>query len=231
MADRPLKMVTFSYDDGVTQDQRLIELLNKYGLKATFNLNSLLCGTARVLTYEDTSVSQARPLLSEIPRIYEGHEVAAHGLVHGTLTKMSDEDAVREIEKDRLILSDTVGYEVVGMAYPNGAVDERVARLLRERTGIRYARMVGSTYNFDAQEDLLWFRPTAHQGETEKLFELAERFIEMKPDRPQVFYIWGHAYELDFDLDRWDRLEEFMKLISGHSDIRYCTNREALLGE
>lgn len=27
--------ITFSYDDGVTQDIRLIELFNKYNLKAT----------------------------------------------------------------------------------------------------------------------------------------------------------------------------------------------------
>lgn len=35
-----MKAITFSYDDGVVQDRRLISLLNKYGLKATFNLNS-----------------------------------------------------------------------------------------------------------------------------------------------------------------------------------------------
>ena len=35
-----LKAVTFSYDDGMTQDIRLIELLNKYNLKCTFNINS-----------------------------------------------------------------------------------------------------------------------------------------------------------------------------------------------
>ena len=28
-----MKAVTFSYDDGVTQDQRLISLFNKYNLK------------------------------------------------------------------------------------------------------------------------------------------------------------------------------------------------------
>ena len=37
-----LKAITFSYDDGVTQDIRLVELLNKYNLKSTFNLNSEL---------------------------------------------------------------------------------------------------------------------------------------------------------------------------------------------
>ena len=40
MFNGKMKAVTFSYDDGVTQDKRLIELFNKYGLKATFNINS-----------------------------------------------------------------------------------------------------------------------------------------------------------------------------------------------
>ena len=47
------KAVTFSFDDGVTQDIRLIELLNKYGLKATFNLNSELLGRKRMLVRGD----------------------------------------------------------------------------------------------------------------------------------------------------------------------------------
>ena len=34
------KALTVSYDDGVRQDKRLIEILQKYGLKRTFNLNS-----------------------------------------------------------------------------------------------------------------------------------------------------------------------------------------------
>ena len=38
------KAITFSYDDGVTQDIRLIELFNKYNVKATFNINSELLG-------------------------------------------------------------------------------------------------------------------------------------------------------------------------------------------
>ena len=38
------KAVTFSFDDGVTQDIRLIEIFNKYGLKGTFNLNSGFLG-------------------------------------------------------------------------------------------------------------------------------------------------------------------------------------------
>ena len=44
MFNGKMKAVTFSFDDGVTQDRRLIEIFNKYNLKATFNINSELLG-------------------------------------------------------------------------------------------------------------------------------------------------------------------------------------------
>ena len=34
------KAVTLSYDDGVRQDKRLISIMQKHGLKGTFNINS-----------------------------------------------------------------------------------------------------------------------------------------------------------------------------------------------
>ena len=34
-----MKALTFSYDDGVEQDIRLIEILDRYHLRGTFNLN------------------------------------------------------------------------------------------------------------------------------------------------------------------------------------------------
>ena len=34
------KAVTFSYDDGVRQDLKFSDVLEKYQIKATFNLNS-----------------------------------------------------------------------------------------------------------------------------------------------------------------------------------------------
>ena len=34
------KALTLSYDDGVVEDIRLIEIMNRHGLKGTFNLNS-----------------------------------------------------------------------------------------------------------------------------------------------------------------------------------------------
>lgn len=47
------------------------------------------------------------------------------------------------------------------------------------------------------------------------------------PDTPQLFYVWGHSYEFDAH-DTWGKFEEFCRLIAGHDDIFYGTNREVL---
>jgi len=231
MFNGKFKAVTFSYDDAVTQDQRLIEIFNKYGLKATFNLNSELLGKPNMLIREDVTVAHVKPRACEIAKIYAGHEVAAHTLTHPSLPKCDDAEVIRQVQKDVENLSEIVGYQVVGMAYPGGGVnnDERVAKLIRENTDIKYARTITSTHNFDIQSDLFRFNPTVyHHGEFDKMFELAEEFINLETDTPRIFYIWGHAYEFDIN-NSWARFEEFCKLISGKDDIFYGTNREVLL--
>ena len=226
------KFLTFSYDDGVTQDIRLIELFNKYGMKATFNLNSARLGEQNSLVREEVCVSHNKIKHADVKHVYAGHEVAAHTLTHPKLSCIEkDKELVREVEQDRLILSELCGYEVLGMAYPVGSayVDERVTELVKQQTGIRYARNTTSNYSFDEQTDLINFCPTVyHHAEMDKLFELGEQFLQLKPEKKQIFYVWGHAYEFDIH-NTWDRMEEFLRMMSGQSDICYCTNREALL--
>lgn len=228
---KKLKAVTFSYDDGVTQDQRLIELFDRYGLRATFNLNSGLFGKAGALLRENVTVAHVRPRVEEIAPIYRGHEIAAHTLTHPKLTQLSDEEIAREVEEDRLALSELAGYEVVGMAYPGGGVnfDARVAEVIRRHTGIRYARTTRSTHAFSAQPDLLTFHPTVyHHTEFDKAFDLAREFLALTPSEPSVLYIWGHSYEFDIG-NTWAKMEELCRLLSGREDIFYGTNREVLL--
>ncbi len=234
MFNGKMKAVTFSYDDGVTQDKRLIQILDKYGLKCTFNINSGRLGRPGSLIREEVTVPHVTPRACEIRAIYEGHEIAGHTLTHPSLSYLSDEDVIREVEEDRKALSELAGYEVVGMAYPNGTsnMNAHVAELIRTKTGIKYARTTTSTHNFDLQTDLHIFNPSVyHHGEWDKLFELGEQFISLKPDTPKLYYIWGHAYEFDIYKDAWERFEEFCKLISGKDDIFYGTNKEVLLPE
>ncbi len=223
------KAITFSYDDGVTQDIRLIELFNKYGLKCTFNLNSGLLGKPGQLLREGVDVRHDKISPERVREIYATHEVATHSVTHPYLTRLTDSEIIREIEDDRIRLSELVGYEVVGHAYPMGDCDRRVADLLRDHTGVKYARTVVSTHNFDIQTDMHLFNPTVyHHREMDEMFRLGEEFLNLKTDEPKLFYIWGHAYEFDIHND-WKRFEEFLEMISGRDDIFYGTNKECLI--
>ena len=94
MFDGKFKAVTFSFDDGNIDDVRLIELLKKYGLKATFNLNSQLLGTSGFLNIEGVRVDNIKHKPEDIKYVYDGHEVAAHTLTHPKLTQIEDEKLV-----------------------------------------------------------------------------------------------------------------------------------------
>ena len=225
------KAITFSYDDGVTQDIRLIELLNKYGLKCTFNLNSELLSKRGILIREGKRIAHYKIHPEDVKHVYEGHEVAVHTLTHPNLTQRDDNEVIRQVETDRLNLSELVEYEVVGMAYPCGGVnnDDRVADIIKKNTGVKYCRTITINNCFDLQDNLYRFNPTAYHLDFENMMQLGRAFVEWKPDAPKVFYIWGHSYEMDYGADYWVRLEEFFKLISNKDDIFYGTNKEVLL--
>ena len=167
----------------------------------------------------------------DVKGLYDGHEVAVHTLTHKNLTQQEDAEVIRQVETDRLNLSEMVGYEVVGMAYPCGGVnnDDRVAEIIKNNTGVKYSRTITCNNSFDLQDNLYRFNPTAHHLEFDKLMQMGQDFIEMKPDKPQIFYIWGHAYEMDYGADYWVKLEEFFQLMSHRDDIFYGTNKEILL--
>ena len=225
------KAVTFSYDDGITQDIKLIELLNKYGLKCTFNLNSKLLSESGILIRNSQRISHYKIHREDVKNIYNGHEVAAHTLTHPTLTKCDDNEVIYQVETDRLNLSELVGYDVVGLAYPNSGNnnDDRVANVIKKHTGIKYCRTIAHNNRFDLQENLYRFNPTAYHLDFENIMHLGREFINLKTDTPKIFYIWGHSFEMDYRNDYWSKLEEFFKLISNKEDIFYGTNKEVLL--
>ena len=226
------KAITFSYDDGVTQDKRLIEIFNKYNLKATFNLNSEFLGRSETLVREGVEVNHTKNNPEDVKYIYDGHEVAVHTLTHPNLAYVEDDsEVVRQVEQDRINLSELVGYEVKGMAYPGGGINcnDRVADIIKNNTPIKYARTTPTTKSFDLFDDLYQYKGSLyHHMEWDMLFDMGKRFLELKTDTPKVFYIWGHAYEFDIYPERWEMFEEFCKMISNQADIFYGTNIEIL---
>lgn len=221
------KAVTFSFDDGVTQDIKVIELLNKYNIKGTFNLNSMLLGVNGKLTVGNTIVTHNKVNRSKVKEIYSGHEVAAHTLVHPNLTNLDEETIIYQVERDRIELSSLVDYDVVGMAYPCGGVNnnDRVAEIIKNNTGIKYCRTITSTKNYDLQDNYFRFNPTVHYSE-EDFEQLVDNFLEMESLEPKLLYIWGHSYELDSEYISWEKFERIIKKLSGKNDIFYGTNSQ-----
>lgn len=219
------KAVTFSFDDGVSQDVGAIKILDNYGLKATFNLNSERFG----INFRTVAGALRETLRADvIKETYKNHEVAVHTLSHPCLPDQTEETIIHQVDQDRKNLETLVGYPVRCMAYPCGGVnnDDRVAEIIRKNTPIRFSRTITSTYAFDLQENLLRFNPTVHMSQSKKLFELVEEFLALETDKPQLLYIWGHTYEFDEGGLTWEDFEKVCQMLSGKGDIFYGTNSE-----
>lgn len=216
------KAFTMSYDDGVSQDVRLVELMNKNGVKGTFNLNSACFGRKRQNGYRLT-VEEAKALY-----IPAGHEVALHGALHMTLTQVDTATGINDVVSDRRALEEIFGGIIVGMAYANGAYNDEVVDYLK-KIGVAYARTTKATNGFAIPTDWLRLQPTCRHM-AENLFELLDEFLA-PPKRtflrtgPRLFYLWGHSYEFD-DNNDWDRIEKFLEKIGNREEIYYATNIE-----
>ncbi len=232
MFNGKMKAVTFSYDDGTTQDIRLVELFNKYNLKATFNISSEFFGRIHSLNRNGKDINHSAIKAEDVKYVYDGHEIAAHTLTHKFLPDIEDdEEIIRQIEQDRLNLSELSGYEVKGLAYPGGGenCNQHIADLVKNNTGIKYARTIGVTKSFDPYPDLYRYVGSwTPCKDWDTLYEMGKEFISLTTDTPKIFYIWGHSYEFDIFPERWELFEEFLKLISNHNDIFYGTNMEIL---
>lgn len=216
-----VKALTFSYDDGVEQDMRLVQLLDSHGMKGTFNLNSGLYSPEGKVFAPGTI--HRRMSLSQVKALFNGnHEVAVHCLTHAYLPDLSQERMVYEIVKDRENLEREFGGTARGMAYPFGAVDDATVEAVR-CCGIRYARTTRSTHGFRIPQDWLRLDPTCHHNDPQ-LMDLAERFLSARNSHDaKLFYLWGHAYEFEAN-DNWQVIEGFIDRLAGRKEIWYATN-------
>lgn len=205
------KALTFSYDDGKTPDRRLVDILNRAGLKGTFNLNGGKFG-------RDQRIER-----SEVAALYAGHEVAAHSVTHPTLTRCPREMMVSQIFDDRRRLEDIVGYAVRGFAYPNGQHTPTLHRLLPE-LGIAYARTTTSSFDLLLPTELMTWAPTCHHRQD--LVARAGSFLERsKSQYLDLLYVWGHSIDFDNE-DNWHIIEEVAAMMQGRHDIWFATNIE-----
>ena len=215
------KAVTFSYDDGMHNDRRLVALLNRHGLRGTFNLNS---GS---FSADDAAADARNVRASEVPALYAGHEVAVHGRRHETWNVTLPAVTAADIARDRLALEALAGHPVEGSAYPCGGHSKSPAADAALRAlGIVHARVVAPREDFAVPEDFLDWAPTTHHGRGDPA-ALARRFLDAADPataEPALFYVWGHSFEFRSE-DDWEKMDALCALLA-RDDVWAATNIE-----
>ncbi len=242
------KYFVWNIDDGLEQDKKIIQILKKYNMGATFNLNSGLYG-------EKTMIGRIGNLgMSEVPiekfkksgfhllpyaehfripenevvKVYEGFEIASHSLEHKNMKQYDEAELRRQILDDVKNLNEKFQQKTVGFVYPYGAVNDACIPLFKE-AGIEYARVVGSDTSFRFPSDPYQLPLTCWHIKKNAL-DLINQFIAATPTDDDMFFLmFAHGYEFDFGTkeSNWVKLEKICQKVSSAGDIICCSTRDA----
>ena len=200
------KYFLLSFDDGTVYDHRFVNLLNQYGIKGTFNLNS---GLEDFVWYYEDKFPVRRQILSETVEQYRGHEIASHSLHHHWLNTLTPPQISREIGDDCEALKRLFGVAQIGFGVPFTACGEREIKIIRKFA--RYIRLSEFAESFAIPKDPYHIPIHALYNDPdirEKLNRFAENDLE-----DSLFVMAGHSYELEV-LDHWEYMEQLLQFIS-----------------
>ena len=215
------KAFNITYDDGVLQDERFVALLNQYGIKGTFNLNSQLMQEQFSWTHPcGMQVTRLSP--EQAKHLYDGHEVASHTLTHPYMQELTDEELYRQLKSDKEALEQLFGREVTGFAVPFDYYDDRIAACAKA-CGFAYARKSEFTGNFTPCVDAYHWKTGIYHISPD-LTDFVSAFLNTDQELA-VCQIVGHSYDLDAE-NLWETMERICAAVSRQDDIWFCTNGE-----
>ena len=223
-------IVTTSWDDTTGVDLKLLELLENYGIKATFYAVSNWIGK--------------KISADELRHISEVHEIGAHTLNHVTLTRVEKEVARREILGSKISLERIIEKRITSFAYPRGLYRREHVAMVKE-AGFLCARTIKPYFTeienpfeinvtlhaaphkvMDVKGLARLFRKTPKTilklYALKKWDKLGKMMFDSFLKRSGVFHLWGHAWEIDHHKS-WPRLEDVLAYVAFRNDITYLT--------
>lgn len=215
------KAFNITYDDGVLQDIRFVQLLNRYGLKGTFNLNSELMRNEFAWIHPNGTEVRRLPEAAVVS-LYEGHEVASHTLTHPYMHDLPEWEIMRQLGEDRKNLERLFGREVKGFAVPFDFYSETIARCA-ENCGFEYARMSEFSGSFSPCRDWYYWKTGVYHIEP-NLTDFVAGFLNTREELA-VCQIVGHSYDLDAQ-NLWGTMELICAAVAAQEDVWSCTNLE-----
>jgi peptidoglycan/xylan/chitin deacetylase (PgdA/CDA1 family) len=230
--ERPEAFVSTSWDDGHVLDHRLADVLDRYGLPATFYVAPRNVESPSRLRLDDHGVRA----------LAERFEIGGHTLHHHPLTSLPDDEARQEILDGKTALEQLIGTPLRSFCYPRGAYTPQHVTMVAEagfevgRTVTRHSTV--PTPAFEMATTVNAYRHLVDGPQVARLAgfaprraarlfwnwdELAIAMFDLVLSRGGIYHFWGHSWEVDLHGD-WERLERVLAYIGGHSDVRYVAN-------
>jgi peptidoglycan/xylan/chitin deacetylase (PgdA/CDA1 family) len=168
--------VAITFDDGFRDNLTVaLPLLEKFNLPITLFVAAGFVGQDGYLSEDELREIARHPLVT----------IGAHGLLHRHFTRLSNDEARRELRESRNLLKSMTGRKVDLMAWPYGECDEGLERM-SEECGYRAAWSVwkgsNSTYS-------RWRVPLGRRDNMVRFVAkvsgayLPTKFVEQKWDR------------------------------------------------
>ena len=215
------KAFNVTYDDGVLQDVRFVEMLNKYGIKGTFNLNSGLMQQEFEWTHECGMVVK-RLTEDVVKELYHGHEVASHTFTHPYMYSLSEEEIMHELLHDKFHLPKLFGRKISGFAIPFDYYSDLIEKCVKD-CAFEYARISEESYSYTPGTDYYRWKAGIFHLSAE-LEAYVEGFLKTSEELA-LCQIVGHTYDLDAE-SMWDKMEAIFKKIAACNDVLPMTNLE-----
>ena len=215
------KAFNISYDDGVIQDIRFVELLNRYGLKGTFNLNYGLMRSGFTWQHE-CGMTVRRIPEEQVVSIYEGHEIASHSYSHPYFDNAAETEILKELGSDKFFLEKLFDREVAGYATPFYYYSDLMADCVRQ-CGFSYARISEESNDYFIPADFYRWRGSKFHWDSD-LEDFVIGFLQSEQELA-LCQLVGHSYDLDV-MDLWGTMERICRWVSENSDVWPATHIE-----
>lgn len=212
-----MKYLVFSIDDGTVFDKKSIEIFDKYGVHATFNLNS---GMDDFVWYFNDEIPIRRLILKDNVALYKNHEVASHSLTHPYLDSCDEQEVIRQVNEDINNLENIFHRKITSFATPFRTSGNRETDIIKNNCPVNNIRISCVDESMEVPSDLYNIKITAL--DINRALELLPTFASRKEG---VFIYAGHSYDFEVKTS-FEKLEEFIVEILKHDDIKIVTMSE-----
>lgn len=216
-----MRYVVLTFDDGTIYDQRFIEILNKYDLPCSFNLNS---GLDDFVWYYNDEKEIKRLKLDNHISLYDNHEICSHSYTHPHFTSLSKEEIIKQVNDDIMRLEKIFNREIKTFAFPFMDYNEEIIDIIKQNTKIENIR-ISKLSNDYLPIDRFHIHLNAFYDD-EDIYQKLDEYSLNKMEN-SLFTIVGHSYEFEVN-DDWSKIEKLVKYLKENKHIKVVSIEEAI---